>query len=122
NKSCSHIYTGVVGDEFQISISGNCPRLTFGNIASTERDTLLSIDNNTLEGTMLAMTLNDTPNLEYVCANAFQNFTTDSPLELNLKGCSSLHTIEEGFGSYLAGKNVTMVSFQATNISVLGNS
>src|SRR5690606_22753318 len=41
NKSCSHIYTGVVGDEFQISISGNCPRLTFGNIASTERDTLL---------------------------------------------------------------------------------
>lgn len=121
-KSCKHTYTGIVGSEFQISISGTCPRLSFGNINAFDRQTLISIDNNTLQDTMLMISFDNCINLKRICANALSNHSPDTPINLNFTGCTNFEEVESGFGEYLQGKNVTGVSFGNTSLNSLDDS
>lgn len=121
-KSCKHTYTGIVGSEFQISISGTCPRLSFGNINAFDRQTLISIDNNTLQDTMLMISFDNCINLKRICANALSNHSPDAPINLNFTGCTNFEEVESGFGEYLQGKNVTGVTFGNTSLNSLDDS
>lgn len=121
-KTCKHTYTGIVGSEFQISISGTCPRLSFGNINAFDRQTLISIDNNTLQDTMLMISFDNCSNLKRICANALSNHSPDTPINLNFTGCTNFEEVESGFGEYLQGKNVTGVTFGNTSLNSLDDS
>lgn len=112
-QTCSHQYTGNIGDIFTITLYGNIPFLNFASLSRGGTKTLYSVENNTLKNS-INLTFATCTNLVKIAKNTFNNYNGTS---INFSGCTSLSLIEEGFSKYIDKSKITSISFSGTSIS-----
>ena len=125
-KNCKHIYSGLAGDTFQITLRGtNIPKLYFWQATCFTLAQLYSIDDNTLNiATDFSdqygiINLANCSNLTSLCDNAFSNSPSDRKDGLRLQNCSKLTTLGIGFLSIFENSSLVGTSYLFAGCSAL---
>ena len=112
-KNCKHIYSGLAGDTFQITLRGSViPKLYFSTTSTFTQAQLYSVDDNTLDVvTEFAnngiLTFGSCANLVSICNNAFSNAGTKNGIIFT--GCGSLTTLGAGILSIFENGGISSV-------------
>lgn len=117
-KSCSHQYTGNVGDVFEIILSGTIPYLYFGMLSAGGNNTLHEIVNNTLKNPFELYSFSDCSCLIRVSSNTFNNVKNLTSIDFSR---AALEEIEDGHFVNLDKSSLSSVVFLDTNIKVLSD-
>jgi hypothetical protein len=122
-KNCKHIYSGLAGDTFQITLRGTAiPRLYFYQTTAFTQAQLYSIDDNTLEiqtdfSFNGIISLEGCTQLVSLADNSFSNAL--SKIGIIFKRCSSLPTLSVGLLSIFAEGGISNVGSMFSGCTAL---